>query len=47
MQRIQARPGRVANQAHPGRPRTSTTNENVERVRELIEGGLLRSLGTS
>ena len=33
----------VANQAHLRRPRTSTTNENIEHVRELIEGGLLRS----
>lgn len=28
---------RVANQAHPRRPRTSVTNENIARVRELIE----------
>ena len=40
VQRIQAMPERVANQAHPRRPRTSTTNENIERVRELEEGHL-------
>ena len=34
---------RVANQDHPRGPRTSTTNKNIERVREFIEEGLLRS----
>ena len=46
-QRIQARRERVANQAHPRRLRTNTTNENIKRVRELIEGDLLRSTAVS